>query len=138
MGRPHPEPSQNPGSGGCLFSTRNSRSEVPERQDFGEENCLGKGGGGQGKKRKKGCAKKGGETKHQMGYRTILGERAANLLCKVAHAMGYSSDSIAISRNTGPLSLGGVLSPCTEKVSRGMGYCSDNMSISREMGPLRL
>ena len=32
------------GPGGCLFSTRKSRSEVPERGDFGEDNCLGNGG----------------------------------------------------------------------------------------------
>ena len=51
---------QNPAPAGCFFSTRKSRSEVPERGDFGEENCLGKGAGGQGKKRKKGCTKKGG------------------------------------------------------------------------------
>ena len=51
---------QNPAPGGSLFSARKSRSEVPERQDFGEENWLGKGGVDRGKKRKKGCAKKGG------------------------------------------------------------------------------
>ena len=33
---------QNPAPGGCLFSTRKSRSEVSGRQEFGEENCLGK------------------------------------------------------------------------------------------------
>ena len=51
---------QNPAPAGCLFSTRKSRSEVPERGDFGEENCLGKGGvdwGKKQKKRKKGCTK---------------------------------------------------------------------------------
>ena len=53
---------QNPAPGGCLFSTRKSRSEVPEREDFGEEDCLGKGGADRGKKRKKGCTKKGGVT----------------------------------------------------------------------------
>ena len=45
---------------GCLFSTGKSRSEVPERGDFGEENCLGKGGVERGKKRKKDAQKKVG------------------------------------------------------------------------------
>ena len=48
---------KNPARRGCLFSTRKSRPEVPERQDFGEENCLGKGGVDRAKK---GCTKKGG------------------------------------------------------------------------------
>ena len=51
---------QNPAAAGCLFSTRKSRFEVPERGDFGEENCPGKGGADRAKKRKKGCTKKGG------------------------------------------------------------------------------
>ena len=52
--RPH-----NPAPVGCLFSTRKSRPEVPERGDFGEENCPGKDGADRAKKRKKGCTKKG-------------------------------------------------------------------------------
>ena len=53
---------QNPAPAGCLFSTRKSRSEVPERGDFGEDNCLGKGGRtGQEKKKEKGCTQKGGK-----------------------------------------------------------------------------
>ena len=44
---------QNPAPAGCLFSTRKSRSEVPERGDFGEENCLGKGGADREKKEKR-------------------------------------------------------------------------------------
>ena len=51
---------QNPAPARCLFSTRKSRSEVPERGDFGEENCVGKCGADRAKKRKKGCTKKGG------------------------------------------------------------------------------
>ena len=43
-GDPIQNRARNPASGGCLFSTRKSRSEVPERQNLGEENCLGKGG----------------------------------------------------------------------------------------------
>ena len=52
---------QNPAPAGCHFSTTKSRSEVPDRGDFGEENCVGKGGADKAKKRKKGCAKEGGE-----------------------------------------------------------------------------
>ena len=37
---------------GCLFSTRKSRPEVPERGDLGEENCPGKGGADRAKKKK--------------------------------------------------------------------------------------
>ena len=44
VGQPLQNRSQNPAPAGCLFSTRKSRSEVPERGDFGAENCLGKGG----------------------------------------------------------------------------------------------
>ena len=51
---------QNPAPGGCLFSMRKSRSEVPEREDFGEENCLGKGGADRVKKGKKDAQKKVG------------------------------------------------------------------------------
>ena len=49
---------QNPDSGGCLFSTRKSRSEVPEREDLlGKKIAWGRLGR-TGQKRKKGCAKK--------------------------------------------------------------------------------
>ena len=58
--RPRPDRPQNPAPAGCVFSTRKSRSEVPEREDFGEENCLGKGGADRAKKGKKGCTKKVG------------------------------------------------------------------------------
>ena len=51
---------QNPAPAGCLFSTKKSRSEVPEREDFGEENCLGKGGADRAKKGKKDAQKKVG------------------------------------------------------------------------------
>ena len=68
---------RNPAPGRSLFSTRKSRSEVPERQDFGEENWLGKGGVDRAKKRKKGCAKKGGSksssTSCQAGERELDG-----------------------------------------------------------------
>ena len=37
VGQPRPEPSPKSSPAGCL-------SEVPDRGDFGEENCLGKGG----------------------------------------------------------------------------------------------
>ena len=57
VGRPRPEPSPKPS---CLFSTRKSRSEVPERGDFGEENCRGKGGADRAKKGKKDAQKKVG------------------------------------------------------------------------------
>ena len=53
---------QNPALAGWLFSTRKIRFEVPERGDFGEENCLGKGGVDRAKKRQKGCAKRGGKS----------------------------------------------------------------------------
>ena len=49
---------QNPALAGCPFSTRKSRSEVPERGDFGEENYLGKGGVDRGTKGKKDVRKK--------------------------------------------------------------------------------
>ena len=55
VGRPRPEPSQNRAPARCLFSTRKSRFEVPERGDlgdFGEEHCLGKGGVDRAKKKK--------------------------------------------------------------------------------------
>ena len=51
---------QNPAPAGCPCSTRKSRSEVPEREDLGKDNCLGKGGVDRAKKRKKGCTKKVG------------------------------------------------------------------------------
>ena len=51
---------QNPAPAGCLFSTRKSRSEVPERGDFGEDNCVGKGGADRAKKGKKDAQKKVG------------------------------------------------------------------------------
>ena len=50
---------QNPAPAGCLFSTRKTRSEVPERGDLGEENCLGRGVD-RAKKRKKDAQKQGG------------------------------------------------------------------------------
>ena len=43
---------QNPAPAGCLFSTRKSRSEVPERGDCGEENCPGRVGRKEQKKEK--------------------------------------------------------------------------------------
>ena len=52
---------QNPAPASCLFSTRKSRPEVPERGDFGEENCLGKGGADRAKKGKKDAQKKVGK-----------------------------------------------------------------------------
>ena len=60
MARPRPEPKQNPAPGGCLFSTRQSGSEVRERGDFGEENCLGKGGVDKAKRGKKDAQKQMG------------------------------------------------------------------------------
>ena len=63
VGRPVQNRPPNPAPAGCLFSTRKSRSEVPERGYFGEENCPpcgvpGEGWGGQGKRRKKGYTQK--------------------------------------------------------------------------------
>ena len=55
VGRP-----QTPAPGSCLFSTRKSGCEVPERGDFGEENYLGKGGVDRGKEGKKDAQKKVG------------------------------------------------------------------------------
>ena len=52
---------QNPALAGCLFSTRKSRSEVPGRGEFWEENCLGKGGVDRAKKGKKDAQKKVGK-----------------------------------------------------------------------------
>ena len=52
---------QNPAPAGCLFSTRKSGLEIPERGDFGEENCLGKGGVDRAKKGKKDAQKKLGK-----------------------------------------------------------------------------
>ena len=49
---------QNPAPASCLVSTRKSRSELPERGDFGEESCLGKGCGGQAKNEEKRDAQK--------------------------------------------------------------------------------
>ena len=51
---------KNPAPASCLFSTRKSRFEVPERRDFGEENCLGKGGVDKAQKGKKDAQKKSG------------------------------------------------------------------------------
>ena len=51
---------QNPAPARCLFSTRKSRSEVTERGDFGEENCVGKCGADRAKKGKKDAQKKVG------------------------------------------------------------------------------
>ena len=47
---------ENPALG--VFSTRKSRSEVPERQDLGEENCLEKAGVDRVKEGKKDAQKK--------------------------------------------------------------------------------
>ena len=47
---------QNAAPAGCLFSTRKSRSEVPERGDFGEEIAWGRVGR-TGQKRKKDAQK---------------------------------------------------------------------------------
>ena len=49
MGQFRAEPSA---LAGHLFSTRKSRSEVPERGGFGEENCPEKGGVDKGEKKK--------------------------------------------------------------------------------------
>ena len=60
---PRPEPPQDPAPARCLFSTRKSRFEVPERGDlgdFGEEHCLGNGGVDRAKKGKKDAQKKVG------------------------------------------------------------------------------
>ena len=51
---------QNPAPAGCHFSTTKSRCEVPERGDFGEENCVGKGGADKAKKGRKDAQKKVG------------------------------------------------------------------------------
>ena len=59
-GNPVQDRPQNPVPGSCLFSTRKSRSEVPRKTGFWGRQLPGKGWGGQGKKRKKGCAKEGG------------------------------------------------------------------------------
>ena len=50
---------QNPAPAGFLFSTRKGGSEVPERGDFGEENCVGRVGR-TGREKEKGCTKKVG------------------------------------------------------------------------------
>ena len=57
-GNPAQNRPQNPAPPGCPFYTRKSRCEVPERGDFGEENCLGKGGVDRGKKGRKDAQKK--------------------------------------------------------------------------------
>ena len=49
---------QNPAPAGCLFSTRKSGSEVPEKRGLGEENCLGKGGVDRAKTKRKRDAQK--------------------------------------------------------------------------------
>ena len=54
---------QNPAPAGCHFSTTKNRSEVPEGGDFGEENCVGKGGADKAKKGKKDAQKKVGPEK---------------------------------------------------------------------------
>ena len=56
--RPRREPSPKPVPAGCLFSTRKTRSEVPERGDLGEDFCLGRGGGWTGQKKEKRMHKK--------------------------------------------------------------------------------
>ena len=61
---------QNPAPAGCLFSTRKSRSEDPERGDFGEENCVGKGGADRAKKGKKDAQKVGWSVFLNFGLRT--------------------------------------------------------------------
>ena len=43
-GDPVQNRTQNPALASCLFSTRETRSQVPGGGDFGEQNCLGKGG----------------------------------------------------------------------------------------------
>ena len=65
VGRPRPEPSPKPSP--CRL--RKSRSEVPERGNFGEENCPGKGGANRTKKGKKDAQKKVGESNG-----TVLGQ----------------------------------------------------------------
>ena len=60
VGRPRPEPSSKPSPCRLPFSTRKSRFEVPERGKFWGRILPGEGCGGQGKKRKKGCTRKGG------------------------------------------------------------------------------
>ena len=69
---PKTQPLQVPFS---LLDSRKSRSEVPERGDFGEENCLRKGGVDRAKKGQKGCTKEGGKlqrTKEKNLERTLL------------------------------------------------------------------
>ena len=63
---------KNPAPAGCLFSTRKSRSEVPARGDFGEEDCVGKGGVKRAKKGKKDAQKKGGFNTTQFIPKTTL------------------------------------------------------------------
>ena len=72
VGRPVQNHQQNPAPGGCLFSTRKSGSEVPERGDFWEENCPGKGGVDRAKKGKKDAQKKVGVS-FEANYFLILG-----------------------------------------------------------------
>ena len=55
-----------PKTAGCLFSTRKSRSEAPERGDFGEENCLGKSRVDRGKKGKKDAQKNVGDSRPEI------------------------------------------------------------------------
>ena len=69
VGQPRPAPSPKPTPAGCLFSTRKSRSEVPERGDFGEEDCLGKGGVDRAKKRMR---KKGEKLKFPISLAILL------------------------------------------------------------------
>ena len=69
MGRPRPEASPKPSPCSTFSLLERRGSEVPDRGDFGEENCLGKGGVDRAKKRKKGCTKKGGlqNSPHKIG-----------------------------------------------------------------------
>ena len=64
------------------------------------------------------------EMKYQGGYRTILG--SANLPYKVSRDMGYRSDSIAISRDRGPL----IVHDCRHFVRRKFP-----LDLERAKGP---
>ena len=82
---------------------RTSKKEVPERGDFGEENRLGKGGGDRAKKRKKGCAEKGGillpmvsPFSRAMCARNILMEVSLSEICCISCPSSSSTSKATV------------------------------------------
>ena len=117
---------QNPAPASCLSSTRKSRSEVPEREDFGEENCLGKGGAEKAKKGKKDAQKKVGLSDPTALPPPPPRERCSNTVpIPLSHCVFCG---IADYRCYNPTSLRYIMACRSPKTGRG-GYRGKNLSL---------